>query len=118
MVMSAYVYILRCADGSYYVGSTRTDLERRLAEHNAGYFAGYTASRRPVHLVYHQEFQRIEDAVAAERQIKGWGRAKKEALIQGDFEALRVLARRGTQSQRLDRQTEANTADESGFSHG
>lgn len=80
-VMSAYVYIPRCADGSYYVGSTRTDLERRLAEHDAGMFGGYTASRRPVRLVYHQEFLRIEDAVAAERQMKGWSRAKKEALI-------------------------------------
>ena len=93
--MSAYVYILRCADGSYYVGSTRTSLEQRLTEHNSGHFGGYTARRRPVSLVYHQEFQRVEDAIAAERQIKGWRRAKKEALTRGDFDALQVLARRG-----------------------
>jgi putative endonuclease len=94
--MNAYVYILRCADDSYYVGSTRTALERRLAEHNAGIFGGYTARRRPVRLIYHQEFLRIEDAIGAERQIKGWSRAKKEALIRGDFEALRIFPKRGT----------------------
>ena len=91
--MGAYVYILRCADGSYYVGSTRASLEARIAEHNAGTFGGYTARRRPVVLLFHQEFARIEDAIATERQIKGWTRAKKEALIQGDFAALTLLAR-------------------------
>ena len=91
--MSAYVYMLRCADGSYYVGSTRTSLEARIAQHDAGELHGYTARRRPVILVYHQEFDRITDAVAAERQVKGWTRAKKEALIRGDFGALRALSR-------------------------
>ena len=91
--MGAYVYILRCADGSYYVGSTRASLEARIAEHNAGTFGGYTARRRPVVLLFHQEFARIEDAIATERQIKGWTPAKKEALIQGDFAALTLLAR-------------------------
>jgi putative endonuclease len=81
--MNAYVYILRCADGSYYVGSTRTSLEERLAQHNAGSFGGYTARRRPVELVFQQDFDRITDAIAAERQLKGWTRAKKEALIRG-----------------------------------
>jgi putative endonuclease len=84
--------MLRCADGSYYVGLTRGSLEDRVGQHNAGSYEGYTASRRPVVLVWQQEFQRLTDAIAAERQIKGWGRAKKEALIQGDFELLHVLS--------------------------
>ena len=89
--MSAFVYILRCADGSYYVGSTRDSLEIRVAQHNAGTFAGYTALRRPVHLAFHQEFSAITDAIAAERQVKGWRRAK-EALIRGDFHLLPMLS--------------------------
>ena len=90
---SIYVYILRCADGSYYVGITRGSLQDRVAQHNAGDFGGYTASRRPVVLVWQQDFQRISDAIAAERQLKGWSRAKKEALIRGDFDVLHTLAR-------------------------
>jgi putative endonuclease len=90
--IGAYLYILRCADNSYYVGTTRTDLETRVAQHNAGTFGGYTARRRPVVLVFHQEFAHITDAISAERQVKGWSRGKKEALIRGDFEALRNLA--------------------------
>lgn len=99
--MTAYVYMLRCADGSYYVGSTRASLEDRVAQHNAGNFNGYTAARRPVTLVFQQDFQRITDAIAAERQLKGWSRAKKEAIARGDYEALHALARyrsRGDQS--------------------
>jgi len=92
--MDAYVYMLRCADGSYYVGSSRGGLERRLDEHNAGLHRGYTSSRRPVTLVYSERFGQVVDAVAAERRLKGWRRAKKEALIRGDFAALRELARR------------------------
>ena len=91
--IGAYLYILRCADESYYVGKTRTDLETRVAQHNAGSFGGYTAQRRPVVLVFHQEFAHITDAIAAERQVKGWSRAKKEALIAGDWERLSLLAR-------------------------
>ena len=93
--MSAFVYRLRCADGHYYVGSTRADLERRVAEHNDGSLGGYTKSRRPVRLVFSQEFDRITDAIAAERQLKGWGRAKKEALARGDLVSLRALSRGG-----------------------
>jgi putative endonuclease len=92
--MAAWVYILRCADGSYYIGSARGTLEHRIAEHEAGIYGGYTASRRPVRLVFTQEFDRITDAAAAERQIKGWSRAKKEALIAGDMERLKALSRR------------------------
>jgi putative endonuclease len=75
--MDAYLYILRCADGSYYVGMMRSGLEKRLAEHEAGAFDGYTARRRPVSLVFHQYFERVEDAVAAERQSKV-GDARRE----------------------------------------
>jgi len=95
--VTAFVYILRCRDGSYYTGSTRTSLDQRVAEHNAGVYGGYTARRRPVDLVYSQEFARIEDAIAAERRIKGWSRAKKEALISGNLELLRILARNRTE---------------------
>ena len=96
--MVAYVYMLRCNDGRYYVGSARAGLERRVAEHNSGLMGGSTKRRRPVTLVYHQEFQRISDAVAAERQIKGWSRAKKEALIRNDFTTIRTLAKRRTKA--------------------
>ena len=92
--MGAWLYILRCADNSYYVGTTRGDLQRRVAEHQAGTFGGYTARRCPVNLVYSQPFQRITDAIEAERQVKGWRREKKEALICGDFQLLSALSRR------------------------
>ncbi|MER2196519.1 MULTISPECIES: GIY-YIG nuclease family protein [Methylobacterium] len=93
--MNAFVYMLRCSDGSYYVGSARgASLDKRLSEHEAGTYPGYTSRRRPVTLVYAEQFERIADAVAAERRIKGWSRAKKEALIRGDWDDLRMLARR------------------------
>ena len=92
--MAAYVYIVRCSDGKYYVGSTRGALERRIAEHNAGTYAGFTALRRPVELVYSELFDRITDAITAERQLKGWSRAKKEALMRGDLALLPSLASR------------------------
>ena len=92
--MNAWLYILRCADGSYYIRTTRDNLENRLAEHQSGAFNGYTARRRPVTLVFHQSFERIEDAIAAERQVKGWRREKKEALIRGHYAALPELASR------------------------
>jgi putative endonuclease len=95
--VGAYVYILRCCDGRYYVGSTRASLDQRVAEHNAGTYGGYTKSRRPVELVYSQYFDRITDAIAAERQLKGWSRAKKEALIKGDFDLLVQLAKNRTE---------------------
>jgi putative endonuclease len=98
--VSAFVYILRCSDDSYYVGSARGSLDRRIAEQQAGSIEGYTKSRRPVELVFAQEFDRITDAIAAERQIKGWRRAKKEALINGDLDGLRGLARNYTQHPR------------------
>jgi len=92
--MGAWLYILRCSDGAYYIGTTRDSLDRRVAEHQAGTFGGYTARHRPVKLVYSQHFARITDAIEVERQVKGWRRAKKEALIRGDFELLPALSRR------------------------
>jgi putative endonuclease len=96
MNVGAYLYIVRCADGSLYIGTTRTTLEIRVAQHNDGTFKGYTEARRPVVLVYAEWFDRITDAIENERKIKKWTRAKKEALIQGDFASLRVLAKRKT----------------------
>ena len=98
-MIAAYVYIVQCIDGRYYVGSTRSTLERRIAEHNDGTFGGFTARRRPVVLVFSEAFENITDAIAAERQIKGWSRAKKEALIRGDFDALKRLSNRRKRSQ-------------------
>ena len=94
MTDGAYLYIVRCRDGSLYTGTTRGSLEIRIAQHNAGTFEGYTVSRRPVVLIYSEKFERITDATTNERKIKGWSRAKKEALIRGDFDALRALSRR------------------------
>jgi putative endonuclease len=96
MMIGATLYIVQCSDGSYYVGTTRTELETRIAQHNAGTFGGYTSTRRPVRLVYSQEFERITDAIEAERKVKGWSRAKKEALIAGRFEDLKALSKRRT----------------------
>jgi putative endonuclease len=92
----AYLYILRCADGSYYVGTTRSALEVRIAQHNAGTFGGYTQARRPVELVFTQWFDRITDAIENEQKIKKWSRAKKEAFIRGDMASLQELSRRRT----------------------
>ncbi|WP_421787306.1 GIY-YIG nuclease family protein [Hyphobacterium sp.] len=90
-----WVYILRCADGSYYTGTHRgEDMSQRVAEHQAGCFGGYTASRRPVELVWADWSFQLADAVAFERQVKGWSRAKKEAFIAGDWESLKRLSKR------------------------
>ncbi|MBN8970735.1 MAG: GIY-YIG nuclease family protein [Rhizobiales bacterium] len=92
--MGIYVYMLRCADDSYYIGSaTGDDLSHRIAQHNAGTFAGYIFTRRPVMLVWSEHFDRITDGIAAERRLKGWSRAKKEALIKGDWSTLTTLAK-------------------------
>jgi tRNA/rRNA methyltransferase len=86
-------YMLRCADGSYYVGHTDA-LEQRVAQHEHGEIPGYTASRRPLALVWQQEFSSRDEALAAEMQIKGWSRKKKEALIEGDWAAIQRAARK------------------------
>ena len=87
-----FLYILRCADSSYYVGST-WDLELRLMQHQSGLAAKYTSTRLPVCLEFYEEYDRIEDAFRREKQVQGWGRAKREALIRGDVEALKTLSR-------------------------
>jgi len=88
--MSFYVYILRCADGSYYVGHT-DDLEDRISAHQRGEVPGYTHTRRPVRLMFADEFATRQEALERERQIKGWSRAKKEALIAGNWHRLQRL---------------------------
>jgi len=89
------VYILLCADGSYYVGSTKQPIEARVWEHNSLPTDSYIARRRPVKLVFTESYDRITDAIARERQIKGWSRKKKEALIALNYEGLPSLSRRG-----------------------
>ena len=91
--MEFYAYLLRCSDGSYYAGHT-DDLDVRIAQHQAGVLPGYTETRRPVELVWSERFPDRDQAFAAERQIKGWSRAKKEALIRGDWAALRRFSSR------------------------
>lgn len=90
-------YILRCADGTLYVGHT-DDLAMREQTHNEGKGAKYTAGRRPVRVVYAEEHSSVESAVARERQLKRWSAKKKEALILGDRPALKSLGRRGMMS--------------------
>jgi putative endonuclease len=89
-----WTYILECRDGTYYVGST-VNLERRVSEHNLGFGAKYTRvrSRRPVKLVWSSEFNRMDEAFWYEKQIQGWGREKRMALIEGRLDLLEVLAR-------------------------
>ena len=91
--MAFWLYILQCADLSYYVGHTN-DLEKRVLEHQAGELDAYTAARRPVRVVFTQEFASREEALAAELQIKGWSRKKKQALLRGDWPEISRLARR------------------------
>jgi len=90
--MMFWVYILRCSDDSYYAGYT-DDLDGRAGAHEAGEIPGYTFTRRPVTLIFSQEFPSRLEALMAERQIKDWSRAKKEAMIRGDWNEVSVLAR-------------------------
>ncbi|CAN5380580.1 hypothetical protein BH10PSE13_BH10PSE13_12090 [soil metagenome] len=90
--MSFWIYILRCADGTYYTGHT-DDLERRVAQHHTGEFPGYTHDRRPLELVFSESFAERIDALERERQVKDWSRKKKEALIRGDWDGVAVAAR-------------------------
>ena len=87
-----FVYIVRCSDASYYTGIS-SNLTKRISEHNTGKYDSYTSKRLPVVLVYSHRFSDVNEAIRAEKQIKGWSRAKKEALIKGDFEKLKLLAK-------------------------
>ena len=91
--MAFWVYILSCADGSYYTGHT-DNLEQRVAVHQAGGYQGYTSSRLPVNLAWSQECGTREEALSAEMQIKGWGRKKKAAMIKGDWNKVSLLAKK------------------------
>lgn len=104
--MAFWVYMLRCADGSFYAGHT-DDLERRIAQHQAGELSGYTHTRRPVALVFSQDTAMREEALSAERRIKGWSRAKKEALIAGDWRRIGQLGRGRHRHQRDGSETPA-----------
>jgi putative endonuclease len=93
--MSGWAYLLRCVDGSFYAGSTSyDDIDTRVGEHNDGRFEGYTHSRRPVILVWAEQFSDLRDAQDCERRIKGWRREKKEALARRDLSGLKFLAKR------------------------
>ncbi len=95
----AWVYILECADGSYYVGST-TDLERRVSQHQMGEGAEYTKPRRPVRVVWAAEFDRIDEAFAFEKPVQGCSRRKRRALIELRFDSLPELASRSWAARR------------------
>lgn len=88
-----YVYMLKCSDGSYYIGHT-DNLAMRLAEHKSSKYKGYTAKRLPVELVYHEAFESREDAFVAERKIKKWTRNKKEALVAENWSKISQLAKK------------------------
>ncbi len=90
--MKGYMYILLCNDGSYYTGSTN-NLENRLSEHFSGLGSNHTKKHPPVKLLYYEEFQRIDDAFYREKQVQGWSRKKKEALINGEYEKLPELSK-------------------------
>ena len=90
---SFYMYIVQCCDGSYYVGHT-DDIENRLNEHNSGIYIGYTLQKLPIILVYLEAFSLRDEAFFAEMKIKKWSRAKKEALICGDFDGLHKKAKK------------------------
>ena len=94
-----FMYILECSDRSLYVGST-WDLDRRLAQHNDGEGAEYTRNRLPVHLLYVEEYDRVEDAFLREKQVQPWGRAKRLALVKGELGKLRPLSKKTNWSER------------------
>ena len=91
--MAFYVYILKCADNSYYTGHT-DNMENRLDKHHQGETKSYTQTRRPIKLVYMQDFTTRSEALQAERKIKGWSRAKKEALIKNDWQKVSQLSKK------------------------
>lgn len=89
-----YVYMLKCSDGSYYIGHT-DNIEARISQHTQGIIKNcYTSTRLPVELVFHQDFGSRDEAFAAERKIKGWSRKKKEALIKKDWQLISLLAKK------------------------
>lgn len=102
-----YVYILKCSDGTYYTGVTN-NITRRLQEHNSGCHCGYTSARLPVELIYYEEFDKPLIAINREKQIKGWSREKKEALIKRDLNKLKELSKNRKSKQRHAEHPEQN----------
>jgi len=98
----AWMYILECCDGSYYVGSTK-DLKRRMSQHQEGIGSNYTSKRLPVKLVYCEEYDRVDEAFYREKQVQGWRRAKREALINGDSQLLPTLAKKVFDRSKIDK---------------
>ncbi len=94
--MKGYTYILKCSDNTYYTGSTN-QIEKRFWEHENFLGANYTKKRLPVELVYLEEFEKIEDAFIREKQIQGWSKAKKEALIYGNYDRIVELSKNYTE---------------------
>ncbi len=94
--MGGYLYILKCSNGAYYTGST-INLEFRLLQHQSGLGANYTRRHLPIELVYYEEFQNIDEAFYREKQVQGWSRKKKEALINGEQNNLPKLSKNYTQ---------------------
>ena len=88
-----FMYILECHDRTLYVGST-WDLDRRVAQYQAGEGAAYTRTRLPVRVIYYEYFDRVENAFAREKQVQRWGRAKRLALVKGHTERLNALSRK------------------------
>ena len=110
--LAYHVHLLRCSDGSYFVGHTN-DLEHRLAAHERGAIEGYTLSRRLVELVFSDQFSTRQEAFYRERRIKGWSRTRKEALIKGDWDGLVELSNR-SRGQAILRQAQDEGAGGSG----
>ena len=110
-----YMYILKCSNGTYYTGSTK-DLERRLMQHQNGEGAIYTRKHSPVELVYHEEFQRIDQAFYREKQIQGWSRAKKDALIKKNVKELKLLAQCQNYSHYKNNISDSNNSEKSNSS--
>lgn len=98
----SWVYILLCADNTFYTGCT-TNIKNRIWEHKSGHYQGYTSKRLPVKLVWFEEFRDINEAIDMERRIKKWSKAKKIALIRGDFEKVSELARSNEIVERINR---------------
>ena len=94
-----FAYIIKCSDGSYYAGHT-DDMELRMSQHSGGMF-GYTSTRKPLELVWQGEFESRHEALTFELKVKGWSRAKKEVLIAGDWDKVKVLARSGAGARAL-----------------
>ena len=93
---------MKCADGSYYVGSTK-NLDLRIAQHQSGKGSRYTSGRLPVELIYGEQYDRVADAYAREKQVQNWSRAKREALINSEVEALLPLAKKKFEKKQNDK---------------